>query len=144
MIRLKRAYEAAAVSDGQRFLVDRVWPRGRRREDLQIAAWLKEAGPSTELRKWFGHDPRRWPEFQRRYLVELDAHKDVLAPLLTASHRGDVTLVYGAKDEQHNQAVVIKAVLEERLARERAQGTSMSAVVPVPRASAEQGSSDQR
>ena len=122
MIKLKRAYQPAVVTDGRRFLVDRVWPRGRRKEDLQIEAWLKDAGPSAELRKWFGHDVRRWPEFQQRYRRELDAHPGVLAPLLTAGRSGDVTLVYGAKDEEHNQAVVIKQVLDEQLAR-RSQST---------------------
>jgi uncharacterized protein YeaO (DUF488 family) len=78
MIKIKRAYEPAAATDGRRFLVDRVWPRGRRKEDLQIEAWVKEAGPSTELRKWFGHDPRRWAEFQQRYRRELDADKAAL------------------------------------------------------------------
>jgi uncharacterized protein YeaO (DUF488 family) len=118
MTKIKRAYEPAAATDGRRFLVDRVWPRGRRKEDLQIEAWVKEAGPSTELRKWFGHDPRRWAEFQQRYRRELDADKAVLAPLVAAGRSGDVTLVYGAKDEQHNQAVVIKQILSERLALE--------------------------
>jgi uncharacterized protein YeaO (DUF488 family) len=117
VINVKRAYQPAAVTDGRRFLVDRVWPRGRRKEDLQIEAWLRDAGPSTELRKWFGHDPRLWPEFQQRYRRELEANPNTLAPLLAAGRSGDVTLVYGAKDEQHNQAVVIKHVLEERLAR---------------------------
>jgi uncharacterized protein YeaO (DUF488 family) len=118
MIKIKRAYEPAATTDGRRFLVDRVWPRGRRREDLQIDAWLKEAAPSTELRKWFGHDPRRWAEFQQRYRRELEADKAALAPLVAAGQSGDVTLVYGAKDELHNQAVVIKQMLNERLALE--------------------------
>ena len=119
MIKLKRAYQPAAVTDGRRFLVDRVWPRGRRTEDLQIEAWLKDAGPSAELRKWFGHDPHRWPGFQQRYRRELEAHPSVLAPLLDAGRSGDVTLVYGARDEQHNQAVVIKDVLDKQLAQGR-------------------------
>jgi uncharacterized protein YeaO (DUF488 family) len=116
MIRIKRAYEPAAPTDGRRFLVDRVWPRGRRRADLQIEAWVKEAGPSAELRKWFGHDPRRWDAFRERYRRELGADPRVLAPLVAAGRSGDVTLVYGARDEQHNQAVVLKQLLDERLA----------------------------
>jgi uncharacterized protein YeaO (DUF488 family) len=116
MIRLKRAYEPVARADGQRFLVDRVWPRGVTKDELDIDAWLKDVAPSTELRKWFGHDPNRWDEFQRRYRQELAAHQDDLAPLLDAARRGDVTLVYGARDPRHNQAVVLKQVLDEQLA----------------------------
>ena len=115
MIRLKRVYVAAAPEDGHRFLVDRVWPRGIRKETADVEAWVKEAGPSTELRKWFGHDSARWAEFQRRYRAELNAHREVLAPLLDAARQGDVTLVYSARDEQHNQAVVLKGVLEDGL-----------------------------
>lgn len=116
MIKVKRAYQPASATDGRRFLVDRVWPRGRRKEDLQLEAWLKEAGPSAGLRKWFGHDPRRWAEFQQRYRGELEADPNALAPLLAAARSGDVTLVYGARDEQHNQALVIKQMLDELLA----------------------------
>jgi uncharacterized protein YeaO (DUF488 family) len=115
MIRVKRVYAPAEPSDGRRFLVDRVWPRGVRKDSADIEAWLKDAGPSTELRKWFGHDPQRWAEFRRRYRRELEAQQDVLAPLLDAAREGDVTLVYSARDEQHNQAVVIKGMLEELL-----------------------------
>ena len=115
MIRLKRAYEPADTSDGERFLVDRVWPRGVSRNELHIEDWLRDVAPSTELRKWFGHDPARWAEFQRRYRRELASRRDALEPLLEAARRGDVTLVYGARDTQHNQAVVLKDVLEESL-----------------------------
>ena len=117
MIRLKRAYEPAASDDGKRFLVDRVWPRGVTKDELQIDEWLRDVAPSTELRKWFGHDPTRWNEFQRRYRQELAPHQDALAPLLEAARRGNVTLVYGARDEQHNQAVALKHVLDEQLAK---------------------------
>jgi len=116
MIRLKRAYEPVARDDGQRFLVDRIWPRGVTKDELDVDSWLKEVAPSTALRKWFGHDPSRWDEFQRRYRQELAAHLDDLAPLLDAARRGDVTLVYGARDPRHNQAVVLKQVLDEQLA----------------------------
>lgn len=115
MIKVKRVYEPAEPTDGRRFLVDRLWPRGVRKDGADVEAWLKEAGPSDELRKWFGHDPQRWPEFRRRYLRELSAHQDVLAPLVQAAREGDITLVYSARDEQHNQAVVIKSVLEQQL-----------------------------
>jgi uncharacterized protein YeaO (DUF488 family) len=115
MIKLKRVYAPAAPEDGRRFLVDRVWPRGIRKDAAHVEAWLKEAGPSDELRTWFGHDPRRWAEFQRRYRRELGARREVLVPLLEAARQGDVTLVYSARDEEHNQAVVIRDVLEELL-----------------------------
>jgi len=116
MIRLKRAYEPVARDDGQRFLVDRIWPRGVTKDELDVDSWLKDVAPSAGLRKWFGHDPSRWDEFQRRYRQELAAHLDDLAPLLDAARRGDVTLVYGARDPRHNQAVVLKQVLDEQLA----------------------------
>ena len=115
MIKLKRVYEPAAPGDGRRFLVDGIWPRGVRKEALNIEAWLKEAGPRTELRKWFGHDPSSWTEFRQRYYRELEAHPEVLEPLLEAARQGDVTLVYSARDEQHNQAVVIRDVLQSRM-----------------------------
>jgi uncharacterized protein YeaO (DUF488 family) len=115
MIKIKRVYEAAQPSDGRRFLVDRVWPRGIRKDAANVEAWIKEAGPSDELRKWFGHDPRRWTQFRRRYLRELNQREDVLAPLVRAAREGDITLVYSARDQQHNQAVVIKNVLEAQL-----------------------------
>jgi uncharacterized protein YeaO (DUF488 family) len=117
MINVKRAYESASRQDGKRFLVDRVWPRGVTKDELEIDGWLKDVAPSTELRKWFGHDPARWNEFQRRYRRELGSHQDALAPLLDAGRRGNVTLVYGARDTEHNQAVVLKQILEEQLAR---------------------------
>lgn len=115
VIKIKRAYEPAEKADGRRFLVDRVWPRGVSRDELEIENWLKEVAPSAELRKWFGHDPQRWNEFRRRYRQELAVKQDALAPLLDAGRRGTVTLVYGARDEQHNQAVVLKQLLEEQL-----------------------------
>jgi uncharacterized protein YeaO (DUF488 family) len=115
MIRLKRVYAPVAPDDGQRFLVDRVWPRGRRKDEVHVVAWLKDAGPSPELRTWFAHDPTRWEGFQRRYRQELEQRPEVLAPLLEAARSGDVTLVYSARDEQHNQAIVLKQVLEDCL-----------------------------
>ena len=116
MIRIKRAYEDASSEDGARFLVDRLWPRGVTKEALRIEAWLKDLAPSTELAKWFGHDPAKWDEFQRRYIAELLSEPDAWQPLIDAAGNGTVTLVYGAKDTEHNDAVVLKAFLDKRLA----------------------------
>ena len=116
MIKLKRAYEGVSPEDGARFLVDRLWPRGVTKEALQIEAWIKDVAPSTELRKWFGHDPAKWDEFQRRYIAELQSEPGAWQPLLDAAGNGTLTLVYGAKDTEHNDAVVLKAFLEKRLA----------------------------
>jgi uncharacterized protein YeaO (DUF488 family) len=115
MIRLKRAYEAANSDDGERFLVDRLWPRGVKKEDLHIEAWLRDVAPSTELRKWFGHDPAKWDEFQRRYAAELESHPGAWTPLLDAARHGTITLVSGAKDTGHNDAVGLKAFLDRKL-----------------------------
>lgn len=111
-IRWKRASERAESSDGTRFLVDRLWPRGIRKDSLQLDAWLKEVSPSTALRKWFAHDAGKWDEFQRRYFAELDAKPEALEPLLAAAGHGRVTLIYGARDTEHNQAVALKAYLQ--------------------------------
>jgi uncharacterized protein YeaO (DUF488 family) len=115
MIRLKRAYESPEAGDGQRFLVDRIWPRGVKRENLKLDGWLKDIAPSDELRRWFGHAEERWPEFERRYRAELESQPESWQPLLEAARAGDVTLVYGARDERHNNAVVLKVYLEEVL-----------------------------
>lgn len=115
MIRLKRAYDETSDEDGTRFLVDRLWPRGIKKEALHVESWVKEVAPSTELRRWFGHDPAKWAEFQQRYTAELEANPGAWKPLVIAARAGTITLVYGAKDRQHNDAVVLKAFLEERL-----------------------------
>lgn len=108
MIKLKRVYDSAAPSDGTRYLVERLWPRGVRKSALRIDAWLKEVAPSTALRQWFKHDPKKWPEFQRRYRQELREHPDALRPILDAARRGNVTLVYSSHDPEHNNAAVLK------------------------------------
>lgn len=113
MIRIKRVYEPSSPSDGARFLVERLWPRGVKKNALSIDGWLRDVAPSTELRKWFAHDPAKWPEFQRRYRSELASHEEACLPLRDAASRGDVTLLYSAHDEQHNGALVLKAYLEE-------------------------------
>jgi uncharacterized protein YeaO (DUF488 family) len=116
-IRLQRAYDEPGPDDGLRVLVDRVWPRGRTKEHLRLNAWERDLGPSTRLRLWFGHDPERWLEFQARYLLELaqPEQAQTLDELAMAARRGPVTLVYGARDREHNQAQVIAEEIERRL-----------------------------
>ena len=109
MITLKRVYEKPAAADGTRILVDRLWPRGLTKEKARVDLWLKDLGPSTELRKWFGHDPTRWRGFQVKYRRELKAKKQLLNEIGSRAQQGPVTLLYGAKDTQHNEAVVLKA-----------------------------------
>jgi uncharacterized protein YeaO (DUF488 family) len=110
-IRLKRAYAPASPDDGTRVLVDRLWPRGVARADAALDLWEKELAPSAELRQWFGHDPARWPEFQSRYAEELGSHPDALARIRALARAGTVTLVYAARDELHNDAVALRAIL---------------------------------
>ncbi len=114
MIRIKRIYDAPGKDDGERILVDRLWPRGVSRDEAGIVSWLKEIGPSAELRKWFGHDPARWDEFQRRYESELRGPEKLalLRDLAARSRRGVVTLVFAARDELHNNAMVLKHVID--------------------------------
>jgi len=116
MIQLKRAYEAASPSDGTRFLVERLWPRGVKKTALRIDAWLKEVAPSTVLRQWFSHDPKKWKGFQQRYRRELSANPDAWRPLLEAAKHGTVTIVYSSHDNTHNNAVALKKYLDEKLA----------------------------
>jgi uncharacterized protein YeaO (DUF488 family) len=113
MIRLKRAYEAASKDDGLRILVERLWPRGVSRQQARIDLWLKDLAPSTELRQWYGHDPDRWPQFQKRYRAELKDKGDVLALLRYVVEGRTATFVYAAADEERNSAVVLKEVLEQ-------------------------------
>jgi uncharacterized protein YeaO (DUF488 family) len=115
VLRLKRAYESAEASDGRRILVDRLWPRGLSKSRLAIDEWMKELSPSSELRRWFGHDPRKWPEFQRRYKRELRRHADLVEQLARQASRRRITLVFGARDETHNDAVVLAAVVRARM-----------------------------
>jgi uncharacterized protein YeaO (DUF488 family) len=111
-IRLKRAHDAPARTDGTRILIDRVWPRGITKDELRLDAWIKDVAPSTELRKWFGHDPAKWSEFRKRYSRELDRQRDAIAPMIEKCRKGTVTLIFGAKDTHHNNAVALKAYLE--------------------------------
>jgi len=113
-LRIKRVYEPAADGDGQRVLVDGVWPRGVTKQDAALDLWLKEIAPSTGLRKWFGHDPERWQEFQRRYRAELAENEPAVGQLLALLKAGPVTLLYGARDVAHNQAVALADYIRER------------------------------
>jgi len=122
MIKLKRAYDSINRDDGVRFLVERLWPRGVRKNALRLDDWLKDVAPSTGLRQWFSHDPAKWVEFQRRYHGELDAKPEALEPILKAARRGRVTLVYSSRDAEHNNAVVLKAYVEAQISgRHKAQ-----------------------
>ena len=116
MIRIKRTYEPPASGDGRRILVERLWPRGMRKEALEANAWMKEVAPTTELRKWFGHEVERWEEFRRRYRKELDSNRSAWEPLLDAATHGTVTLLYSAHDTLHNGALVLRDYLAERQA----------------------------
>jgi len=120
-ITLKRVYQKADAEDGARFLVERLWPRGMKKDSLQLTAWLKEAAPSTELRKWFNHDPSKWSQFRRRYFAELETRLDALEPLMQAAANGKVTLVYSSHDEEHNNAVALKGFLESKVSRVRSR-----------------------
>lgn len=112
-LRLKRVYDEASPRDGCRVLVDRIWPRGLRKERARIDHWLKEIAPSTELRKWFGHEPGRWDEFVKRYHAELDDKPDDVAELRRLALSGPLTLLYAARDTMHNNAAALKAYLED-------------------------------
>ena len=112
MVKLKRVYDPVSRTDGTRFLVERLWPRGQSKEKLRLTAWLKEVGPSTELRQWFNHDPLKWSRFRTRYFHELDSRPESWRPILTAASRGTVTLVYSSHDEEHNNAVALRDYLQ--------------------------------
>lgn len=116
-IRVKRAYDPPSSDDGARYLVDRLWPRGVKKDALHIEAWVKDVAPSDALRKWFGHDPAKWDEFRTRYLEELRANEEAWRPLAAAARRGRITLLFGAKDIEHNQAVALKEFLDQQLRR---------------------------
>ena len=111
MIRLKRVYDPANNDDGVRLLVERLWPRGVKKTDLRLDAWLKDVAPSTELRRWFSHDPAKWTEFQQRYFAELDAQPETVEPILKASSQGHVTLLFSSHDAAHNNAVALETYI---------------------------------
>jgi uncharacterized protein YeaO (DUF488 family) len=110
-VKIKRAYEAPAEEDGTRILVDRLWPRGVSKKDAALDLWMKDIAPSTDLRKWFGHDPDRWDEFRRRYAREIEHNLSLLDQLRSLALKGRITLVYSARDETHNDAVELKALI---------------------------------
>jgi len=115
MLKVKRVYESAEKSDGVRFLVERLWPRGIKKEELSMDAWLKDVAPSANLRRWFAHDITKWEEFQKCYRIELEENPDAWNVILDALKLGNVTLLYSAHDREHNSALVLKSFLEESL-----------------------------
>lgn len=114
MIKTKRVYDKAEKNDGTCFLVERLWPRGIKKENLKMKAWLKDVSPSPELRKWFSHDPEKWTEFKKRYRAELKSQPEAWQPILEAAKKGDVTLLYSARDTEHNSALLLKEFLEKQ------------------------------
>ena len=112
MLKIKRIYDQASPDDGKRILIDRLWPRGMKKEDAKIDEWLKDIAPSDELRKWFAHDPGKWQEFRERYKKELKGKSDIIARLKKQVKQEDITLLYSARDEEHNNAVVLKEMLK--------------------------------
>lgn len=139
-LRIKRTYEPKARGDGRRFLVERLWPRGIRKEALALDAWLKDVAPSTGLRQWFGHRVERWEDFQVRYRRELDGNPEAWQPILDAARRGPVTLLYSARDEAHNGAVVLRDYLQKKAPRTVSPKTARTARQATPRKCARRGS----
>lgn len=117
MINLKRAYQEPEIGDGARYLIDRLWPRGKTKTALKIDDWLKDVAPSDALRRWFNHDPQRWDEFRRRYFAELDSKPDAWLPLVDAARKGSITLVYSAHDAEHNNGVALAEYLRAHTAK---------------------------
>jgi uncharacterized protein YeaO (DUF488 family) len=117
MLKLKRAYDPAAKADGTRILVERLWPRGLSRAKVHVDTWLKDVAPSTDLRKWFGHDPEKWPQFRERYFRELDARPEAWQQILSKARRGLVTLIYSSHDTLHNNAVALQEYLQAKARR---------------------------
>ncbi len=115
MIRIKRVYEKPLKDDGKRILIDRLWPRGLKKEDARIDEWIKEIAPSNELRKWFSHDPNRWDEFKYRFFAELHGHRQLIDGIISTAKKGTVTLLFGSKEERFNNAVALKEYIEKRM-----------------------------
>jgi uncharacterized protein YeaO (DUF488 family) len=117
MIKLKRAYDPVSPADGRRLLVERLWPRGLSKEKLKLDGWIREVAPTTELRKWFGHDPAKWSQFRARYFRELDSRAESWRSIVSLARRGAVTLVYSSHDEEHNNAVALREYLQSKTGR---------------------------
>ncbi len=115
MFKIKRVYDAPSRDDGTRILIDRLWPRGLSKEGAKIDVWIKEAGPSTELRKWFNHEPEKWTGFKRRFFAELDKKPQVAGEIVGAARRGTVTLLFGSREERFNNAVALREYLEPKM-----------------------------
>lgn len=115
MIQIKRVYDPPDSKDGKRFLVERLWPRGIKKENLPLDGWLKDAAPSSDLRQWFAHDPAKWEDFRHRYIAELKKNHSSWEPLLDASLHGSVTLIYSSHDQEHNNALALKNFLDEQM-----------------------------
>lgn len=118
-ITLSRVYDHEPHGESRRYLVERLWPRGIRREEVEPASWAKDVAPSHELRTWFGHDPQRWEEFRRRYFAELDARPQAWQPLVDAATTGKITLLYSSRDREHNNAIALRDYLLERLTQQK-------------------------
>jgi uncharacterized protein YeaO (DUF488 family) len=115
MVKIKRVYDPPSHTDGRRLLVDRLWPRGLKKEGSRIDEWIKDVAPSTELRSWFSHDPGKWIEFKKRFFKELDRKKDLIDRIASAARKGTITLLYGSKEERYNNAVALKEYVEARM-----------------------------
>jgi uncharacterized protein YeaO (DUF488 family) len=134
MIKLKRAYDPASQTDGTRLLVERLWPRGLSKEKLKLDGWIREVAPTTELRKWFGHDPAKWRQFRIRYFRELDSEPESWRSIVSLARQGTVTLVYSSHDEEHNNAVALREYLQLKT-RRRARPRRSTSSHRSPRAS---------
>jgi len=115
MVKIKRVYDPPSCDDGRRILIDRLWPRGFKKNDAKIDDWVRDIAPSTELRKWFGHDPAKWDEFKKRFFSELRRSQNVVESIVVSSLHGTVTLLFGAKEEHFNNAVALKEYIEDRI-----------------------------
>ena len=115
MIKIKRVYEPPSHDDGKRILIDRLWPRGLKKEDAHFDAWVKDIAPSAELRTWFGHDPKKWEEFKRRFFKELQGKREAVDGIVSLAKKGTVTLLFGSKEERFNNAVALKEYIEARM-----------------------------
>ncbi len=115
MVKIKRVYDPPSRDDGKRILIDRLWPRGLKKEDAHIDEWVKEVAPSIELRKWFGHDPSKWGNFKRRFFSELSEKQGIVGGIVSEAHRGTITLLFGSKEKHFNNAVALKEYIETRM-----------------------------